>query len=1036
MLPDLLSPGLARRGVAVLTATSLLLTAWPLPAQTVDGAAEARAIAPGLVPDPKTLFQLEDGTVTLDGGGEIPLEQLFPGQGEAAPLADAYGDEAATIDLGHAAQEQLLNAPTGAGEAYRTLLDSPYDGPRDLSHEPWFDHTRTILGDIERLGGEFGHCVPTQRVGSNPRTVWQPDLRLCTRPAQAPTTGACRIEHTLAFSEQNAFARVGVYGAETNSFRLDFANGSWTQIAPADGSHFAGEVPQLDQDELCADEDRVRFTLAAAGSWAGAPVPGELDDSITVTVPQQPSCANGLQAIVQLTDHGGDGKYKMGSELALHILGASDAWWPQACLDIATRQKLPAACTVTTTALSPPDQEGCAEHDGRRICAGDPLWQAIAPPPFDPDETRLSRLAGGADIHWSCPAGTSTVPVADSCALLQQRPECKLQSTRCVAGTEDASGNCTVVEDSYDCGREVVIDDGGIRTELQCDGEVTCLGDRCTGGSNETNPNFAQLAAVLKGAELAALDGACNPETGECAVFTGQPASCKRVLAGTVDCCQDVQGVGLASYLELAFAVAALDGAMATLDPTNPLRGGWEVMASPLTLSWDWIGGQFTSALNGITGSTTPAASAGEALGILGVARQQLMQPTAQWTLETFGATAANALFTVNGGAAVAADGTLAAGTVQLGGAAAAVGTALTWVAAAYTAYQTAIILAQIIWECEQDELDLAVRRELKQCTSLGSYCATDTLAGCLVSKRAYCCYSSPFSRILQEQVRPQLGLSMGEAEDPDCSGIRIQDLARIDWAKVDLDEWIAMLAANGQLPDAESITVERLTGSLRAIDAAVGAGQAQTAATARTAAVPGGTDRRPDVIERTLARTAQTDIPAALATARDELMPYLRPGGGAPKPRPEAYDRADIPPELLQPWRLPNRWQDQPPPEGGPVDPEPIDPGPIPELCYASDSDPILVTSNAELEDALDSAQCGRTISLAPGAYAGFTYGKSCGPDKPLAFEAAAGVRITGTLDIAGHGGIFHGFAITGGVNIAGDHNRITRALTAVEAN
>ena len=86
MLPDLLSPGLARRGVAVLTATSLLLTAWPLPAQTVDGAVEARALAPGLVPDAKTLFQLEDGTITLDGGGEIPLEQLFPGEGEAHPL--------------------------------------------------------------------------------------------------------------------------------------------------------------------------------------------------------------------------------------------------------------------------------------------------------------------------------------------------------------------------------------------------------------------------------------------------------------------------------------------------------------------------------------------------------------------------------------------------------------------------------------------------------------------------------------------------------------------------------------------------------------------------------------------------------------------------------------------------------------------------------------------------------------------------------------------------------------------------------------
>ena len=933
---------LARRGIAAFTAGSLLLTAWPIQAQTVDGAAEARALAPGLVPNPETLFQQQDGTVTLQGGHEIPLDELFPGQGDAAPLAEAYGDEGATVDLGHAAQEQLLDSPTSEGEAYRTLLDSPYDGPRDLSHEPWFDTTRTILDDVERLGGELGRCVPTQVVGTNPRTVWQPDLRICTRPALAPTTGACRIEHALSFSEQNAFARVGVYGAEINTFRLDFAQGSWTKIAPSDGSHFAGEVPQLDQAELCDGTASTSFTLTAAGTWADAPVPGDLDDSITVTIPQQPSCANGLQAIVQLTDRGGDEKNKSGSELALHMLGITDRWWPQACLDIALGQALPAACTITATAVNPPDQQGCAYHDGRRICAGDPLWQAIPPPPFDPEETQLSRLAAGTDIRWSCPAGTTTVPVTDSCTPLQKRPECKLQSTNCVVGTEDAAGNCTVVDDTYDCGREVVVDDGGIRTELQCDGEIKCLGDSCTGGTQETNPNFAQVAAVLKGAELAALDGACNPETGECAVFTGQAATCKRVLAGTVDCCQDVQGVGLATYLQLAFAVASLDGAMATLDPTNPLRGSWEAMASPLTMSWDWVGGQFTSALNGITGSTTPAASAGDALGILGVAQQQLMQQTAQWTLETFGPAAANALFTVNGGAAVTANGTLVAGTVQLGGVAAAVGTALTWVAAAYTAYQVAIILAQIIWECEQDELDLAVKRELKQCTSLGSYCATDSIAGCIESRRSYCCYSSPFSRILQEQIRPQLGLSMGDAEDPDCSGIRIQDLTRIDWTKVDLDEWIAMLAANGQLPDAESITVERLTGNLRMVNAAAGAGQAQAADTARAAdatpmaaAAPGGTANRPDVIERTLARTAQSDIPAALATARDELMPYLRPGGGAPKPRPEAYDHEDIPTALLQPWRLPNRWQDQLPslPGGGGTDPPPP-PSPPPPSC------------------------------------------------------------------------------------------------------
>jgi conjugal transfer mating pair stabilization protein TraN len=244
--------------------------------------------------------------------------------------------------------------------------------------------------------------------------------------------------------------------------------------------------------------------------------------------------------IVRLGDPGGATKYKSGVELALSIIQAADDWWPQACLDLAAGATLPPDCTIEATTIYPPDQDGCASHAGRRICAGDPFWQAIPPPPFDPTETSISRLAGGADIAWSCPAGVQATPIQDTCGSLRERPECKLQSSSCVAGTEDAQGNCTLLEDTYDCGKEVVIDDGGIRTELQCDGEVTCLGDTCTGGENETNPNFAQVAATLKAAELTALDGACNPETGDCAVFTGQAASCKRVLAGTVDCCQDV----------------------------------------------------------------------------------------------------------------------------------------------------------------------------------------------------------------------------------------------------------------------------------------------------------------------------------------------------------------------------------------------------------------------------------------------------------------------------------------------------------------
>ena len=562
-----------RAAVATVTTASLVLT--PIhrlaQAQALDPVLEGRSLGQQLTVDPKTLFELEDGTVTLQGGREIPLEELFPAQDTdaATSLQESYGDEAATVGQGHAAQERLAGESGGAGEAYRTLLASPYAGPRDLSTEPWFDQTRTILSDIDRIGGAYGRCVPTQVIGTSPRTVHQPDLRLCTRPAHEPSTGACRLEHSAALRESQTHARIGVLGAITNTFELDFAQGSWRQIAPSDGSHFAGEVPQLDPAEFCGGELSTSFALDAAGTWPDAPLPGEEDASIHVRTLQQPSCTNGLKGVVQLFDDGGDGRFRSTAELILSIHTAADSWWPRSCLEIASGQSLDPACTLTATAVAPPGADGCAIIDGSKVCIGDAWWQAMPPPPFDPDEAYLSRLAGGADIHWACPATAPPIDVTDTCGPLRARPECSFTASACIEGAEDADGNCLAVEDTYDCGKEVVVDDGAVRNQLQCDGEIKCLGDSCTDGTQETNPSFATTAATLKGLELAALDGACNPATGKCAIFTGQPASCKRVLAADIDCCQDVQGVSLAAYLELAFAVASLAGAMGSLDANS-----------------------------------------------------------------------------------------------------------------------------------------------------------------------------------------------------------------------------------------------------------------------------------------------------------------------------------------------------------------------------------------------------------------------------------------------------------------------------------
>jgi conjugal transfer mating pair stabilization protein TraN len=120
-----------------------------------------------------------------------------------------------------------------------------------------------------------------------------------------------------------------------------------------------------------------------------------------------------------------------------------------------------------------------------------------------------------------------------------------------------------------------------------------------------------------------------------------------------------------------------------------------------------------------------------------------------------------------------------------------------------YTIYVIVNILINIIWKCEEQEFELAARRELHECTRIGTYCAQGTPLGCIETKDSYCCYNSPLAQIVMTGAEPQLGLTLGTAQTPNCTGLTIAQLASLDWSKIDLNQWYALLAANGQIPNA-----------------------------------------------------------------------------------------------------------------------------------------------------------------------------------------------------------------------------------------
>jgi conjugal transfer mating pair stabilization protein TraN len=113
-------------------------------------------------------------------------------------------------------------------------------------------------------------------------------------------------------------------------------------------------------------------------------------------------------------------------------------------------------------------------------------------------------------------------------------------------------------------------------------------------------------------------------------------------------------------------------------------------------------------------------------------------------------------------------------------------------------------------------------------------------------------------SRILNEQIRPQLGRGWGSAKHPDCAGIEVADLARVDWSRVDLDEWLAILTRTGHFPTADTLDLEDLTGEGGALN------------------VDGG---RTDAAERSTVRSEGLDGDAARRDAEMELWDATVPG-------------------------------------------------------------------------------------------------------------------------------------------------------------
>ena len=95
-----------------------------------------------------------------------------------------------------------------------------------------------------------------------------------------------------------------------------------------------------------------------------------------------------------------------------------------------------------------------------------------------------------------------------------------------------------------------------------------------------------------------------------------------------------------------------------------------------------------------------------------------------------------------------------------------------------------------LLTKCSEEEISLADRRERGLCHYIGSY--QEKFLDVLWKSRdvhVFSCFPSKLARVLQEQARLQLNKGWGTPENPDCSGLKVQELKKLDFSKIDLSE-------------------------------------------------------------------------------------------------------------------------------------------------------------------------------------------------------------------------------------------------------
>lgn len=803
-----------------------------------EAASQGQAFGRSHVPDPGELFGSDGEGYTIFPDSDEPLhisaQDLFDsGHGSRQDLKNLWGDDDAINKKTRSVRQRLATSPSEWGQAYRVLKSSSDRLHPDISEDPIWGTNKDVIGKLFSGNGAFSACEITRQVTGDSFSTHLSDYRSCNKVA--PIDGTCTVSHNYTAGVlRHVSGPVNMQSCGkgcTTVWLGRVGDDYWDGNCTIRSHYLSFKVlrPKAIRSATVVYakwDDYMRIVVAGRRIWNG-PNDGfparsdtscELDTSwerdISVDVTHllknaQPGTVIPVRIDVA-TDGEGEGYARMIIRYDPDDTISNDIWKPSsnACRDKINAIQAGYADGDVTCLSMPPNSNGCLSIAGTTICASD-----FKPTPIP----GLSPLCKKAQVQsdaifnegrmtcWTDPQGQRHCPVnhgkqSNTCTNLENNPACVFISSECIQGARGPNGYCYAYHVRYDCGHDVQIPTAKLDTSFSCPGPVRCMGGECINIPETKNDDFARAVAALQAADAIAMDMHCPKGTdvgrniNTCTVFKGKAAECKTAVGGMVDCCKKPSnGVSLTQYLKLMNASRKVAGLV--VGKGGVLHGTWTQITKPITSAWNSVTSFFSTSLDANAAST-----AAQKIG-LSQLKQAAMKKTAEFIGQTFGKQAAGLLFEASGGGPLVFNNAgQITGAIQLGGI---VGSAISVVMWAYTIYTVAKILIHIIWQCEKSELKLNVKRKLKAAHYVGSYCKTEVFGLCIEERNAYCTFNSPLSRILQEQIRAQLGIGWGETKDPNCQGLTIAQIQKVNWDYIDLSEWLAILRTTGNLPSA-----------------------------------------------------------------------------------------------------------------------------------------------------------------------------------------------------------------------------------------